>query len=58
MRAAVWRDFLGAVVEAVRRPKPGRDDALRAERGRGVRRLATEVVARNRRRGGKGSRVA
>lgn len=58
MRAAVWRDFLGAVVEAVRGPKPGRDAEVRAEQGRGVCRLATEVVARNRRRGGKGSRAA
>jgi hypothetical protein len=58
MRAAIWRDFLSAIVEAARRPTPGRDAELRAEQCRGVRRLATEVVARNRRRSGRDRQAA
>jgi hypothetical protein len=57
-KTAIWRDFVAAVVDAVRRPTPARDAELRAEQCRGVRRLATEVVARNRRRSGRDRQAA
>ncbi|MFI5490430.1 hypothetical protein ACIBXA_20530 [Micromonospora echinaurantiaca] len=38
---SIWRDFCKALVAAVRRPD---EAALRAERGRAVRRLAEQKV--------------
>ncbi|WP_088996557.1 hypothetical protein [Micromonospora echinaurantiaca] len=44
---SIWRDFCKALVAAVRRPD---EAALRAERGRAVRRLAEEKVREQERR--------
>ncbi|MDO3703536.1 hypothetical protein Q3W71_17845 [Micromonospora sp. C28SCA-DRY-2] len=44
---SIWRDFCKALVAAVRRPD---EAALRAERGRAVRRLAEEKIREQERR--------
>lgn len=47
MGASIWRDFFRAAVQVCRRRTPGQDEALRAERARGVDRLGRDVVRRN-----------
>ncbi|WP_158554074.1 hypothetical protein [Micromonospora deserti] len=47
MRAAMWWQAFRAVFAAARRRTPAQEEALRAERARGVDRLGRDVVDRN-----------
>lgn len=47
MRARIWWEALTAVFAAVRRRTPEQNEALRAERARGVDRLGRQVVGQD-----------
>ncbi|MGQ5262433.1 hypothetical protein ACTWLT_16945 [Micromonospora sp. ZYX-F-536] len=58
MRNRIWRDFMAAAVEAVRGRTSEQEEALRAERARGVDRLGQQVVRQKRARRRTASRRA